>query len=141
MEGRRPPRETRCDGDLVDPYEGVVRRSTEVDGLAWRALALDDEIVNHPDVARWDGLGQVRVGCRHGGTVTLTAERQSYRFTVDDCAVLPDEPVNGTGRFDGEGGAEYDAATSRGRWRYTVTSDGESTLDGEFDGSQVHETW
>lgn len=140
IDGHRPPRLTRCQGQIASDYQPVVRRSSDTDGLVLRALALDDELYNHPQYAAWYGVGSVTVGCRHGGTMTVAFAGVTERIDVNGCAVLPGEPIDGTGAYYRDGSFRFDVSSTRGRWSYEGSAAG-ATLEGTFDGVAVQESW
>lgn len=140
VDGDAPARVTRCDGEVATAYEGVVRRSADTDGLVLRALALDDELYNHPQYAAWYRVGTLTVGCRHGGTISVTFAGLTEHVVIEGCAVLPDEPIDGSGAYYHDGSFRYDATSARGRWRYDADATG-ADIVGTFDGIAVEESW
>jgi hypothetical protein len=134
VEGVEPMARTTCIGELVSTFQPVVRRSIDVDGVLLRAYALDDEAYNHPDYASWHGEGELRLGCRFGGSIRIASTTDGFRLTFASCAVLEDEPMTGTGAYGMDGTVTFEATFPRGEFAYEASADGSVDISGTLDG-------
>lgn len=141
VEGIEPEARTTCIGQLVSTFQPVVRRSVDVDGVLLRAYALDDEAYNHPDYASWTGEGELRLGCRFGGSIRITATTDGFRLTFASCAVLEDEPMTGTGAYGMDGTVTFEATFPRGEFAYQASADGSVDITGTLDGTQFRASY
>ena len=82
------------------------------DPIAFRAAALDLELLAHPDYWSWDGVEPLTIGCRYGGRLEVRMDEEAgepvERIEVDRCAIVGEEPMDGTGIYRGPDAAEFD---------------------------------
>ena len=98
-----------------------------------RAAALDLEVLADPDYVFWDGLRPLTIGCRYGGRLEVRTERGTDetvdRIDVDGCAVVADEPMDGTGVYRGPDEAEFDVHSSAVEFTYRIVGADRYTMD------------
>jgi hypothetical protein len=126
-----------CAGSVIDTY---VRVAPSPAGTADdAALGVLWELLGAPEVAAWDGVGTLHVGCADGGTATLVLPKDGNRVevTLNACAWA----TNGT--FDGAGwldlytwDSDLRLTSKRGPLRLTTSGD-TWTLTGTWDGKAV----
>jgi pimeloyl-ACP methyl ester carboxylesterase len=145
----RPKAGTSCPGEMVSPFLELAVDRTGGDPIEFRARALDLELLAHPDYIGWDGVDRLVVGCRYGGRLEVTSEGSDEDFvdtiTVDDCAIVKSEPLNGSGTYRGTDEAEFDVRWPAGEftyrivaeWRYTMDEEGTATWEGTFQGRSI----
>jgi hypothetical protein len=132
-----PPTDTRttCPGEIAVPYLAFPEAAGGDDPLAFRAAALDLELLAHPDYWFWDGVDPLVIGCRHGGRLEVTTEPDSVptveRIEVDGCAVVGNEPMDGSGVYRGLDEAEFDVDSSSVAFTYRIVGANRYTKDEE----------
>jgi pimeloyl-ACP methyl ester carboxylesterase len=139
-----------CPGEIVAPYLEFADSARSSDPIAFRAAALDLELLAHPDYWTWDGAGPLTVGCRYGGRLQVSTSEESdetvERIDVDRCAIVAAEPLDGAGVYRGTDEAQFDVHSSDveftyrivGADRYTKEEDHVSAVwDGRFRGRQI----
>jgi hypothetical protein len=136
VHGRAPAdAETTCPGEIAVPYLAFPDAVGGDDPLAFRAAALDLELLAHPDYWFWDGVEPLVVGCRYGGRLEVTLEPDSVpsveRIDVDGCAVVGNEPMDGTGVYRGFDEAEFDVHSSSVAFTYRIVGANRYTKDEE----------
>ena len=132
------------------PYLEFADSARSSDPIAFRAAALDLELLAHPDYWTWDGAGPLTVGCRYGGRLQVSTSEESdepvERIDVDRCAIVADEPLDGAGVYRGTDEAQFDVHSSDveftyrivGADRYTKDEDHVSAVwNGRFRGRQI----
>ena len=151
VDGTRPDAaRTMCPGEITAPFLGFPDSAAALDPIAFRATALDLELLAHPDYQAWDGVRPLTVGCRYGGRLEVRTEQDAdqtvERIDVEGCAVVDDEPLNGTGTYRGADEAEFDVHgtdldfTYRiiGANRYSNDADHVSAVwHGRFNGREI----
>jgi hypothetical protein len=125
VRGARPTdARTTCPGEIAVPYLDFPDAERSQDPVAFRAAALDLELLAHPDYWIWDGVEPLVVGCRYGGRLEVTTEPASVpsveRITVDDCAIVRDEPMAGSGTYRGIDEAEFEIDSPRIAFTYRI---------------------
>lgn len=110
-------RETECPGVVMDDYVPLaVRSARQLDTLAEAFLALEDELYYLPEYYYWDGAEEVAVGCARGGALTLVPDDEVYAFALDDCSLLRELALTGSGYQDPFTGGFSWEVTTTGRW-------------------------
>ena len=151
VDGTRPgSARTTCPGEITVPYLGFANAVRDSDPIVFRAVSLDLELLAHPDYRAWDGGRPLTVGCRFGGRLKVRTEGSGSdaveRIDAEGCAVLRDEPMDGTGMYRGPDEAEFDVRAANvsftyrivGKDRYTDAEDHVSAVwHGRFDGREV----
>ena len=151
VDGTRPgSARSMCPGEITAPYLGFPNSAREGDPIVFRAASLDLELLAHPDYRAWDGTRPLTIGCRYGGRLEVRTDREAgdavERIDVDGCAVLRDEPLDGTGVYRGVDEAEFDVHSANvsfeyrivGTDRYTDDEDHVSaTWHGRFEGREI----
>lgn len=132
--GTRPSAaQTTCSGEIAIPYLAFPDAAGGDDPLAFRAAALDLELLAHPDYWSWDGVEPLVIGCRYGGRLEVTAEPDTVpsveRIDVDGCAVVGNEPMDGTGVYRGLDEAEFDVRSSSVAFTYRIVGTNRYTKD------------
>jgi pimeloyl-ACP methyl ester carboxylesterase len=126
VDGRVPePGNRTCDQTVLDTYYvvDVVDRYASDNGndIAWGVVAgIDSAMMS----SGWDGGGGLRVGCSHGGTLTMRptqGDEYVRRFRMDDCRIWPDVAVSGL--------AVYSDTTDEWGWEMTLEVDGAHSGD------------
>jgi pimeloyl-ACP methyl ester carboxylesterase len=125
VRGARPTdARTTCPGEIAVPYLDFPDAERSQDPVAFRSAALDLELLAHPDYWIWDGVEPLVVGCRYGGRLEVTTEPASVpsveRITVDDCAIVRDEPMAGSGTYRGIDEAEFEIDSPRIAFTYRI---------------------
>lgn len=100
IDGNVPkPGNRTCDQTVLDTYRvvDVVDRYADDNGndIAWGVIAAVESATMSTG---WDAASALRVGCSHGGTLTLRAasvEEFSQRYRLSDCRIWPDVGVTG----------------------------------------------
>jgi pimeloyl-ACP methyl ester carboxylesterase len=96
LDGKVPEqREETCKQDFLDSY--VPLTAVKEGDSADLTEAMETELAQAPDLANWDGIAPLTVGCDFGGTVTVSAEEASSRYAFKDCAFWPNLRVSGEG--------------------------------------------
>ena len=136
VHGTRPTQtQTTCPGEIAVPYLAFPDSAGGDDPLAFRAAALDLELLAHPDYWFWDGVEPLVIGCRYGGRLEVTLEPDSVpsveRIDVDGCAVVGNEPMDGTGTYRGLDEAEFDVHSSSVAFTYRIVGANRYTKDEE----------
>ena len=134
VHGTRPSdARTTCSGEIAVPYLAFPDAAGGEDALAFRAAALDLELLAHPDYWFWDGVEPLVIGCRYGGRLEVTAEPDTVpsveRIDVDGCAVVGNEPMEGTGVYRGFDEAEFDVRSSSVAFTYRIVGADRYTKD------------
>jgi hypothetical protein len=145
----RPDPDTTCTNMLVAPFIGFASPSSTADAIEYRAQALDLEVYAHPDYMSWDGGMPLTLGCRLGGTVTITFDEADagpeHRLEFDACTVVRGEPMTGSGVYRGSEEAELEVKLPSGeltyrivgRDRYTMVEDVSAVWSGTFHGRAI----
>lgn len=140
LEGRRPSgRSINCHGDVADPYIPLTpSESSDYDDALDAMASTEEELFADPAYVLWDGQGDLRIGCRHGGFVAVTAEalRDSLRFA--DCSFARGLQMTGTGTyaFGSDGAVEWTIKASSAELTYRSTPDGQH-VEGTWKGRPV----
>jgi len=134
VHGTRPTdTETTCSGEIAVPYLAFPEAAGGDDPLAFRAAALDLELLAHPDYWFWGGVEPLVIGCRYGGRLEVTVEPDSVppaeRIEVDGCAIVGNEPMEGTGVYRGPDEAEFDVHSSSVAFTYRIVGANRYTKD------------
>jgi pimeloyl-ACP methyl ester carboxylesterase len=134
LEARRPAsRSVDCDGEVADPYIPLSPESAARIDDAMEAMDLvESELFADPDYQLWDGEGDLRIGCRHGGFVTITPATLQDGIRFVDCAYVPGYAVTGSG--------SYVFASSTVTWSLTVP-DGQLEYRADDVSRHVSGTW
>jgi pimeloyl-ACP methyl ester carboxylesterase len=134
LEARRPAsRSIDCDGEVADPYIPLSPETAAGIDDALEAMVLaESELFADPDYQLWDGEGDLRIGCRHGGFVTITPATLQDGIRFVDCAYLPGYAITGSGT--------YVFASSTVSWSVTVP-EGELVYRADDAGRHVGGTW
>jgi pimeloyl-ACP methyl ester carboxylesterase len=132
--GVRPPTSrSTCPGQITTPYLPVASSLLTADPIVQRASALDLEVLADPDYVFWDGLQPLTIGCRYGGRLEVRTEEDTDetvdRIDVDDCAVVANEPMDGTGIYRGPDEAEFDVHSSAVEFTYRIVGADRYTMD------------
>ncbi len=134
------PGNRTCDQTVLDTYHvvDVVDRYTRSNGndIAWGVIAAIESAMMS---SGWDGDGGLRIGCSHGGTLTMRpaiGDEYIRRYRMDDCRVWPDVGVTGI--------AVYTDASEDWGWDMTLelagSHSGALTVDFDFrDGTETVE--
>jgi pimeloyl-ACP methyl ester carboxylesterase len=134
LEGRRPAtRSIDCDGEIADPYVPLSPRSASAfDDALDPMVVAENELFADPDYLLWGGEGEVRIGCREGGFVSVTAATLQDAIRFVDCRFVPDFALVGSGTY------VYDSNTVS--WSVSVP-DGQLDYRVDADGRRVTGTW
>lgn len=125
------PGNRTCDQTVLDTYRvvDVVDRYSGSSGndIAWGVIAAVESAAMS---AGWDAESGLRVGCSHGGTLTLRAgsgEEFTQRYRLSDCRIWPDVAVTGV--------AVYSDTDDEWGWDMTLELSGAHTgnLSVDFD--------
>jgi pimeloyl-ACP methyl ester carboxylesterase len=145
----RPAASTACPGEMVSPFLELPIDKPGADPIEFRARSIDLELLAHPDYVSWDGVDRLVIGCRHGGRIEVSSEGAGDDYVdqieIDGCAIVKDEPMTGTGRYQGADEAEFDLRSRSGSftyrivatWRYTMFEEGTATWEGTFQGRAI----
>jgi pimeloyl-ACP methyl ester carboxylesterase len=140
LEGQLPASRTvYCAGEVADPY--IPLTSLDASGFtdALDAMSsVESELTADALYTFWGGEGVISLGCRFGGTVTLTAGDARDDFTFNGCEYARGMPLEGTGRYE----VDSDALTLNvtfpdGSLEYT--SGASRAAHGTFRGKEVTE--
>jgi hypothetical protein len=134
-------RETECPGALTDDHVPLTPRDARAFSDVGDALwSLEVELGWLPEYYYWDGSGTLGAGCGLGGTLAVTAGRDTDEFELDGCAFARRFTVSGTGEYDWERDRFEFEITTAGRWqcdlRYVRTDEG-TRITGTCDGQPV----
>ena len=137
-------RETRCDGSIASDY--VPLAPADASQYADPLEALDtayDELYYLPEYYYWDQTTTTSVGCPYGGTLTFEPSDTGANLTLNGCSFSQGFSMTGTGvdNFADDGSAELDLTVSGladGNLTYTLDSDGNSSVSGDYGGSPVN---
>jgi pimeloyl-ACP methyl ester carboxylesterase len=144
LDGRRPERpEQVCKQDFLDAY---VPLTAPGDAFAL-ARGVETELAQLPELADWDTIDPITVGCDFGGSVTATAGEAGTDYAFKDCAFWPNLPATGDGvEIDAGDGTQPDGLTLKlaiagahaGNLTYRHDSTAEAmSLSGSYDGKDV----
>ena len=102
LEGQLPASRTvYCDGDVADPYIPLTPLFVSEFSDALEAMsAVESELYADALYTFWDGEGAISLGCRYGGTVSLTVDDARDEFTFNGCEYARGMPLDGTGRYE-----------------------------------------
>ncbi len=141
VDGDRPlTRTMRCPGSLVSDYTGLVSQGDDEHRASYLARALDVELLVHPDYLGWDGTTELSIGCRLGGVLLISRRVDTDHIEVEDCEVVPGDPMAGTGSYDDDGSVHWDVTGPDGTFRYSIGPSGRWTLEGTYDGRRLDES-
>ena len=102
--------------------------------------AAQTEIYADPDVMLWDGLDEIRVGCRDGGWFSLADQGAKETVTFTACAFVPDLPLTGLGSYDfATGGVHWSVTFPDGELTYDVTGS-TTSVSGHWNGQAVNQS-
>ncbi|MEW6568696.1 MAG: alpha/beta fold hydrolase [Chloroflexota bacterium] len=140
LTGRRPAqRETRCPGDVVEPYVPL----TPADAAAFPdplqgLIAFTTELSLLPEYYYWDGLSATSTGCPFGGRLTIDAADEGDRFTLQQCAFSRGLALTGGGVWDAAGFTlEVEVSgLAEGSLRFVQDEPG-SRVSGSYDGETI----
>ena len=150
MLDRRKPEtpEQLCRQSFLADYAGLTltTKDAAADPLAL-ARAIENELVQSPEISNWDGETELAVGCDFGGSVTVTASETATEYAFKDCAWWQDLKLSGSGsKIEADDGAKPDgftlnldiSGTHQGRfaYRHDTTTDAMS-LAGTYDGKNL----
>jgi pimeloyl-ACP methyl ester carboxylesterase len=113
VNGTRPGSRTMtCSGDIADPYYPLTPTSFTRYHDALDAMdAAEIELFADPDYVFWDGADELRIGCRSGGFLVVTAATVQDNIRFADCAFAAGLPLTGLGT--------YTFADGRVTWKVT----------------------
>lgn len=98
--------------------------------------SVEFEITSLPEIATWNGGGELTAGCRDGGQIRARRVGGQDHYSLVDCAMLPGWPMTGEGVGSIGGGLiELAVSVPDGRLAYTKsrgTRRVEGTLDGQY---------
>ena len=146
LDGRKPEkREQICRQDFLDPY--VPTTSGDVGEPFGLAKAVETELHQSPDLANWDEIDPLSIGCDFGGTLTATPAEAGMEYVFKDCAWWPGLKISGDGVAISAGdGTKPDgltldlkiAGSHQGAllYRHDDTTDA-MNLSGRYDGAEV----
>ena len=141
LDGRLPPlRTTYCTDVVASQYIPVRRVDTPhyADALEFMRT-VEDELFADPIYALWGGQGDLTIGCRFGGTVTIRASGNHDDFTFDGCAFARWMDLMGTGSYDlDHDSLQFDVTFPDGALQYT--SDTTRHVTGTYRGEEVDQT-
>ena len=141
VDGRVPAlRTTYCTDVVASPYIPVRRVDTPhyADALEFMGT-VEDELFADPIYALWGGQGDLTIGCRFGGTVTIRAAGDRDEFTFDGCAFARWMDLAGTGSYDLDNDSlQFDVTFPDGSLQYT--SDATRHVTGTYRGEEVDQT-
>ena len=141
LDGRVPPlRTTYCTDVVASRYIPVRRVDTPTYSDALDAMqTVEDELFADPIYALWGGEGEITIGCRFGGTVTIRATGHHDEFTFAGCSFARWMALDGTGTYDLEHDSLHlDVTFSDGSLDYT--SDSTRHVKGTYRGQEVDQT-
>jgi pimeloyl-ACP methyl ester carboxylesterase len=122
-----------CPGEIAAPYLAFPDSAPSTDPIAFRAAALDLELLAHPDYWSWDGVEPLTIGCRYGGRLQVRMDEEAgepvERIEVDRCAIVGEEPMDGMGIYRGPDAAEFDVRSADVEFTYRVVGAGRYTKD------------
>jgi pimeloyl-ACP methyl ester carboxylesterase len=141
LRGDRPAhRRTVCGRVGPDPYVRIpAARIGQYAGAMPAMRAMDDEINYNADYWAWDGLGQLRVGCLFGGSITYRAYGKGYRAAMDACAFTSGLSLTGNATINDVAGTfALDVRAPGGtRLRYLRDANGSRSVHGTYRGDPV----
>jgi pimeloyl-ACP methyl ester carboxylesterase len=126
-----------CQGTVIGTYVPVAPSPADTPDDA--ALGVLWELLGAPEVAAWDGVEPLSLGCTRGGTAALVMPDGGDRVnvTLRDCAWAVGAEVDGSGWFDlYTWDADLDLRSSSGSLRL-VTRGETWTLTGTWAGRKV----
>jgi pimeloyl-ACP methyl ester carboxylesterase len=136
-----PPR-TRvltCDGAISDEFVPLAARQAGEYGDALALMAsMDDQILSTNDYLNRLDEEAITIGCDFGGTLTYTPTDVGTAVTLDGCAFAPGAAMTGSGAADDEAGTfELDVTGEGDDLRYARDADGNTSVEGVYDGEAV----
>jgi len=146
LDGRKPERrEQICRQDMLDAYAPLTGANLSDAFTLARGIAT--ELDRSPELANWDGVDPISIGCDQGGSVTATSAESGTDYTFKDCAWWPGVTVNGDGiSIDAGDGSKPDGMTLTLKvsgahqgdlvYRHDSTTDAMS-VSGFYDGAPV----
>jgi pimeloyl-ACP methyl ester carboxylesterase len=139
LEGRRPATRTiSCPGHIADEYVPLTASDRSGYGDALDAMiAAESELFADPEYVIWDGVDDLRVGCRKGGFFVVTAltDRDSVRFS--DCAFVAGLPLTGLGSYTfASGDVAWSVTVPGGKLDYRATA-ASRHVSGTYEGKPV----
>jgi TAP-like protein len=143
LEGRLPPlRTSYCTDVVASPYIPVRQVDTPTYRDALDAMqTVEDELFADPIYALWGGQGELTIGCRFGGTVTIRAIGRHDEFTFDGCAFARSMVLQGSGDYDLDGkSVQLDVTFPDGSLHYASDSDSARHVTGTYRGKEVDQT-
>jgi pimeloyl-ACP methyl ester carboxylesterase len=141
VDDRRPSDDVvDCEGTVMITYFGLTPDNAADYADALDAMgSADIEIYVSPEYLTWGGTRVLDLGCRFGGSVTITPKVAGPDgLAFEDCVWARGLRLDGTGWIDGITGAvEFDVRTNRGDVHYTYDERGNRTATGRWDGEPV----
>jgi hypothetical protein len=139
LEGTEPElRDTYCEegAGLFDGYVAIPSADGYTDNTdLFRDLF--NELTYHPDYLNWDLETPTTTVCTYGGTMSFEGTDVGEALTFEDCALIPDLPMNGTGVYDYETGVTFELTFAEGD-AVTLVYDYETiTVTGTFQGEAI----
>lgn len=149
LDGRQPETpEQLCRQSFLDTYVGLTLTALDAaaDPFAL-ARAIENELVQSPEISNWDGETELAVGCNFGGSITVTASETATEYAFKDCAWWQGVKIGGSGSIvEADDGAKPDgltldldiSGTHQGKfaYRHDTTTDAMS-LAGTYDGKNL----
>jgi hypothetical protein len=147
LDGVKPEkREQICRQDFVDPYVPLTSAADAGDPLSL-GEAVETELAQSPQLADWDGLDTIEIGCDFGGSLTANSAESGTEYAFKDCSWIPGVKISGDGvDINGGDGAKPDGLTLRlnvaGAHQGTFTFRHDKTTDamsvsGTYDGKDI----
>jgi pimeloyl-ACP methyl ester carboxylesterase len=141
VDGRLPPvRTTYCTDVVAAQYIPIRHVDPPEYSNALDAMkTVEDELFADPIYALWGGQGDITIGCRFGGTVTIRAIGHHDDFTFDGCSFARYLDLHGTGAYDlDQNSLQFDLTFTDGSLHYT--SDTTRHVTGTYRGEVVDQT-
>jgi pimeloyl-ACP methyl ester carboxylesterase len=134
LDGRRPAtRSIECHGVVAEPYVPLTPVTLQGYTDALDAMrSTEAEIFADPDYRLWDGVAELKIGCRHGGFVAITPTTLADNLRFADCSFVDGLPLRGTGTY------VYAGDTTS--WSVTAP-DAALDYDANDDSTHVSGTW
>ncbi len=100
----------------------------------------ETEIFADPDVALWNGVDQLTVGCRGGGFFVLTDLTKSDNLRFADCQLATGLPLTGLGTYDPTtGDIQWNVTFPDGSLTYSGVGS-KATVSGRWQGQSVQQS-
>jgi hypothetical protein len=96
------------------------------------------EVAMLPEIASWDGVSELAVGCPAGGRIKARRARDVDHYSLVRCAVIAGWPMTGEGVSpNGEGITELTVVVPSGTVAYTKSKEGRRRVEATLDGQSI----